>query len=65
MITISTVGNYVMATHLPVTSNAETATVTATTIDEPYAVVGVTDGIGDAAGVQSIYSKSSNINQES
>ena len=54
-----------MATHLPVTSNAETATVTATTIDELYAVVGVTDGIGDAAGVQSIYSKSSNINQES
>ena len=57
MITSSGVGNYNIYIYIPATSTVQTATVMATTTDENGVsyVLGVTDGTGDAASVQSLY----------
>ena len=57
----SEVGKYI-----PATSTVQTATVMATTTDEngvSYVVLGVTDGTGDAASMQSLYMSTTTIDR--
>ena len=52
--------------YIPATSTVQTATVIATTTDEngvSYVVLGVTDGTGDAASVQSLYISTTTIDR--